>query len=54
MERPDVLDGEGVGKHRAIAVKLKLIVRRDNDECGGPTHASSNDQPPQGASIEAG
>jgi hypothetical protein len=54
MKRPNVLHRDGVGKHRAIAVKLQLMAERNDNECHRPAQAASNDQKPVSASVDAG
>ena len=43
MERPNILDCNGVGKHRPVAIELKLTGDCDNDKCEGPAQARCDD-----------
>ena len=44
VKGPDVLDCDGIGKHRAIAIKLELIPERDGNERDRPAQTGANHQ----------
>jgi hypothetical protein len=46
MKRPNILDRDRIGKHRAIGIKLQLIVEGNGNECDRPAQTASNDQKP--------
>ena len=52
VERPDILDRDGIGKHRAVGVKLQLIDERDDDECDRPAQTNSDHQGAQASESE--
>src|SRR5262245_33164484 len=54
VERPYVLDGDRVGKHRAVGVKLKLINERDDDKGERPAEAGGDNQIAQKCLLAAG
>src|SRR6185295_15561062 len=53
MEGPNIPNRDGIRKHRAVAIELELMEKRDDRECDGPTEARANDQKSQRTVIEA-
>ena len=41
-ECPDIADCDSVGKHRAVAIELELVEKRDHSECNGPAQTYSD------------
>ena len=51
---PNVLHRDGIGKHRTVAVKFKLITEGEDRERDRPAQTDAYNQQPKGMSVEVG